>query len=286
MPDINTLVPDIYGLFDPDKHHVVSEDNLEIFAEDCKALLRKRLEQQEDQGDRAIRFSSLGKPDRQIWFDSRPDKEKTEKLLPKTYIKFLYGDLIEQLMLFLAREAGHDVTDQQKQVEIDGVTGSIDCKIDGVLVDVKSASSFGYKKFENNTVEEDDPFGYVAQLAGYATVETPGQEAAWLANDKVGGDICVSVLPAASIEKHKPDERIAHLKEVVASDDIPPVCYPPVPDGKSGNEKLATPCSYCKHKFRCWPDVKTFYYSTGPRYLTKVVKQPKVSEFAEYEVPK
>jgi hypothetical protein len=45
--------------------------------------------------------------------------------------------------------------------------------------------------------------------------------------------------------------------------------------------KLDTGCSYCPHKFNCWPDLKTYYYSTGPRYLTKVVREPRVS--AEFD---
>ena len=49
-----------------------------------------------------------------------------------------------------------------------------------------------------------------------------------------------------------------------------------VPDGKSGNMKLGTQCSYCEFKKVCWPDLKTYIYSSGPRYLTKVVREPKV----------
>ena len=43
----------------------------------------------------------------------------------------------------------------------------MDCKIDGEVVDVKSASAMSFKKFKNGTLYEDDPFGYIAQLAGY-----------------------------------------------------------------------------------------------------------------------
>src|SRR5690606_33465461 len=125
-------------------------------------------------------------------------------------------------------------------------------------------------KFEEGTVENEDPFGYVAQLSGYASVLTPGKDAAWFAIDKVSGDLCISPLSAQVIGKNAPEKRIDHLKEVVASEQIPDLCYQPVPDGKSGNLKLPTPCSYCRHKFRCHPDVRIFLYSSGPRFLTKV----------------
>lgn len=278
MPKLDTLVDDVYNLFNPEVHHEPSEENLEAFATNIKDLLRGRLAKAPERSN-ALRFSSLGKPDRQLWFDAHPVEGGKEKLLPKTYLKFLYGDVIEQLLLFLVKESGHEVTSEQMEVEIDGVTGHIDAIIDGVVVDVKSASPFGYKKFEGNTVTQDDPFGYVAQLSGYANVLTPGEDAAWLAKDKVGGDICVSILPKNVIKHHDPAERIAELKVVIDKTEPPPLCHEPVPDGKSGNMKLDTPCGYCSHKWRCHPNLRGFAYSNGPRYLTTVVKTPDVPEF-------
>jgi hypothetical protein len=281
LPDLNTLPQDIYNLFDPDVDHKSSEEYLDIFTNNLKDILRSRLAKQSDGSDRPIRFSALGRPNLQVWYDAHPIPGGKEKLLPKTYVKFLYGDIIEQLLLYLAREAGHEVQDCQKQVEIDGVTGSIDAIIDGVVVDVKSASPFGYRKFEEGTVTQDDPFGYVAQLSGYANVLTPGEGAAWLANDKVAGDICISPLAPVVIKHHPPAERIAELKEVINNETPPDRCYDDVPDGKSGNRKLSTGCSYCRHKFRCWDGLRGFAYSNGPRFLTHVERVPDVPEITQ-----
>lgn len=277
MPELKDLPRDIYALFDPDKDHECNEENLEAFAENLKELMRHRLGKYTPPAD-PLRFSALGKPDRQIWFDAHPEEGTKEPLIPKTYIKFMYGDIIEQMLLFLAKEAGHSVEQEQAEVDVLGVKGHIDAIIDGVVVDVKSASPFGYKKFERQEVVGDDPFGYVAQLSGYANVLTPGEPAAWLANDKVAGDICISPLSSFVIEHHKPEERIEELRKVIESDTPPPLCYEPVPDGKSGNLKLDTGCSYCPHKFRCYPGLRTFLYSTGPRFLTQVVRVPDVPE--------
>ncbi len=274
---IETLIDDIYNLFDPDLDHQVSDENLDAFCDNMRSLFKARLGKYTPPAS-PLRFSALGKHDRQLWFDAHPEPEKEEKMPPKTYVKFLYGDIIEQMLLFLAKEAGHSVTDFQKQVEVNGVKGSIDAVIDGVLVDVKSASPYGYKKFEQRTVTEDDPFGYVAQLSGYAAVETPGKDAAWFAAEKVDGSMCISPLPYTVMKHYEPAPRIEHLKEVVASDTPPDLCHQPVPDGKSGNMKLPTGCSYCKHKFRCHPNLRTFIYSTGPRFLTTVAKVPDVPE--------
>ncbi len=282
MAELKTLPKDIYDLFNPDEDHVPSEENLEEFCTNLKELLRQRLAKYTPPNN-PLRFSALGKPNRQVWYDAHPIEGGKEKLVPKTYIKFLYGDIIEQLILFLTREAGHEVSHTQEQVEVDGVKGHIDAIVDGVVVDVKSASSFGYKKFKENSVTEDDPFGYVAQLSGYADVLTPGKAGAWIANDKVAGDICVSPLSATIIKHHTPGPRIAELKEVIKSETPPERCYEDVPDGKSGNRKLSTPCSYCGHKFRCWDNLRAFAYSTGPRFLTNVAKVPDVPEISPEE---
>lgn len=225
-----------------------------------------------------LRFSALGKPDRQVWFEAHPIPGGKEPLTSQTYLKFMYGDIIEQMLLFLTKEAGHSVEAEQAEVEVDGVFGHIDAIIDGVVVDVKSASPFGYKKFKENSILADDPFGYVHQLSGYATVLTPGREAAWLANDKVAGDVCVTYLSAPVIAHHKPEERIKELREVIAMEEPPELCHQPIADGKSGNMRLPTACSYCAHKHRCHPGLRTFLYSTGPRFLTTVAKLPEVHE--------
>ena len=277
LDNLKNLPDDIYKLFDPDVDHIISEENLDTFAENLKAVLRRRTAKQEERTG-ALRFSALGKPDRQIWFDAHPEPETKEAMPLKTYLKFLYGDVIEELLLLLCKEAGYEVTDEQREVEIDGVKGHIDARINGTVVDVKSASSYGYQKFEQRNVLNDDPFGYVAQLSGYADILTPNEDAAWLAIDKSSADICVSPLSKFVIDDHKPENRIKHLKKVIDSEEIPPLCYEPVPDGKSGNYKLPTPCSYCSHKYRCHPDLRVFIYSTGPRFLTTVARTPEVPE--------
>lgn len=281
QPRLETLVADIYQLFDPNKTHEPSEDNLNEVAENLKQILRTRLAQRENLKD-PLRFSNLGRPDRQLWYLANGAPQ--EDLSPKTYFKFLIGDLLEGVLLFLTKEAGHTVERQQEEIEVDGIFGHIDAIIDGTVVDVKTASPFGFKKFKEGTIVFDDPFGYIQQLSGYADTLTPGQPAAFLAYDKVGGDVCLSTVSSSIIAENKPKERIAHLREIVEAPEPPPRCYEDVPDGASGNMKLATGCSYCAFKDKCWEDanngqgLRTFIYSTGPRYLTVVKKEPNVYE--------
>jgi len=276
MPNLDTLVSDVYSLFDPKRPHEVNEENLETFTEGLKKILRHRLAEREVV-DHALRFSSLGRKNRQHWYDAHSDGQE-EELTSKTLLKFLYGDVIEALVLFLVKEADHTVEMEQAEIEVQGVKGHIDALIDGKVVDVKSASPYGYKKFKQNDVVGNDPFGYVEQLSGYASVLTPNESAAWLAFDKVHGDLCVSPLSASVIADNDPLPRIEELKEVILLPEPPPRCYPDVEDGASGNRKLGTACSYCRHKNRCWPGLRTFLYANTPRFLTVVAKTPNVPE--------
>ena len=79
-------------------------------------------------------------------------------------------------------------------------------------------------------------------------------------------------------------QRIEYLKGAMDKDDPPDRCYSDVPDGASGNRKLFIGCVYCPHNITCWSDtnegkgLRIFNYANGPRYFTKVVKEPNVEE--------
>ena len=277
--DLNTIPQDIYDLFDPAAHHDVSEDNLDSFCDNLKDLLRRRLSTSSQAvGESVLRFSSLGRPDRQLWYMANAEAGSGETFSGKTLLKFLYGDVIEQLLLFLVKEAGHEVTREQEELEVDGVKGHIDAVIDGVTVDVKSASPQGYTKFANGTLFENDPFGYIGQISSYASIVTPETGGAFLAFDKVHGDICVLRVGASITNAFDVSKRVAHLRGVIASSQAPKRCYPDEPDGKSGNRKLGTQCSYCSFKSPCWDGLRTFLYSGKPRFLTEVARTPDVPE--------
>lgn len=281
--DPSSLPEDIYRLLDDETDHEVSEENVEWAGEVFKDLLRSRLAKREDKsGEDVLRFSTLGKKDRQVWYMANKP-ETAEKLPGKVKFKFLYGDMIEVLLLFLAKEAGHDVQDTQVEVSEEGVTGHIDATIDGVLVDVKSASTYSYEKFKSGQYLFDDPFGYVSQLSGYAN-KMRTEDAGFLVADKVHGSICYVKLSPEDIKANPPGPRIQSLKDTIRKDTPPARCYEPVAEGKSGNLKLGIGCSHCAFKDECWKDanggkgLRKFFYARGPVWLTKVKKEPKVDE--------
>jgi hypothetical protein len=226
-------------------------------------------------------MSNLGRPDRQLWYEIRGGGGK-ESLEPHVRLKFLIGDLWESVLLFLAGEAGHEVSHEQAEVVVDDIVGHIDAVIDGTVVDVKSASTHAFKKFKEGSLADDDPFGYIEQIAGYATAfDTDG---AFLAGDKQNGHITLHRVPKDEIDAIDIKGRIKHIKAVVASDEIPDRCYAPVEEGKSGNLRLSVGCSYCPFKERCWADandgvgLRTFIYAKGPVHFTHIEKEPNVFE--------
>ena len=277
MKDLDTLVADIYKVLKTNKAdpEVDVDATFELFGENIKEAVRKSLF--EERGDETrLRMSSVGKPDRQVWLNSKGYPK--EELEPATLIKFLYGHVIEEMVLLLVRLSGHTVANEQDQVQIKGVKGSMDCTIDGKLIDVKSASSFAFKKFKENTVEFDDPFGYVDQLKGYGA-GLGVTEGGWLAMDKGNGHLALAMIDLT--EGESIEDRITHLKDIISKDEMPEPCSHPVPDGKTGNMKLSTQCSYCPYKHTCYPELRTFLYATGPKFLTEVWSVPRVIEITE-----
>jgi hypothetical protein len=274
---IDTLVDDIYGLFKSGKKF--SEESIKIFGEKLATHISNRVS--DNSPTPSLRMSNLGTPcKRRLWYSVKAP-ELGEPLTPQTYFKFLIGDILEELVLFLAKEAGHDVKDTQEEVELHGVKGHTDGTIDGVLVDIKSTSSFSFRKFKEGLRKVSDDFGYLVQLGGYRQArrkdkETPPGPAAFIAVDKTLGHICVDI--------HNEDldinyeKLVADAKQILANPEPPPRHYDDAPEGKSGNRKIPMPCSYCQYKEPCWGNLRKFVYSNGPVWFTKVVREPNVPE--------
>tara|TARA_R100000664_G_scaffold17170_4_gene26064 strand:+ start:2832 stop:3692 length:861 start_codon:yes stop_codon:yes gene_type:complete len=282
MKSITTLVKDIYELFsyNPIKKEEKEVDKLiDNFGNMLKIHVKDFLYEKPKQKN-GLRLSAIGKPNRQLWYETNLEN-KEENLPPSLRIKFLYGYILEELLLVLAQIAGHNVEAQQKEVKVEGVLGHIDAIIDGVLVDCKSASGRSFEKFKNNLLVSDDPFGYIAQISAYAEANNLNQ-AAFLVIDKSTGEICLT--PIHEMEMINAPRRIKELKTIVKTKTPPSKCYTDVDDGKSGNKKLAIGCVYCKFKEECWSDanggkgLRVFKYANGNRYLTQVVKLPDVQE--------
>jgi hypothetical protein len=226
-------------------------------------------------------MSNIGtKCRRRLWYRVNTP-EAAEQLKASDRIKFLFGDLIEELAIFLAEISGHEVRGKQDELAINGVIGHRDAVIDNVVVDVKSASSRSFEKFENHLTRDTDSFGYIDQLGVYHSSSQDGVDpdvAAFLVIDKQLGKVTLDAHPRSEVNYEK---EIEDIKSIVSAPNPPVRYYSDVPDGKSGNRKLCVECSYCEFKEKCWSNLRTFYYASGPRYLTEVYREPKVESNTE-----
>ena len=282
---LDTLVQDIYDKLDTlteGKSLNVSEETADAFGEAMKkALLHWSSEHPIDKP--TLRMSNVGKPNRQLWYDMKSENQKNNFTAP-VQIRFLYGHILEEVVLFLARLAGHEVTDEQKEISVSGIKGHMDCKIDGEVVDIKTASGFAFKKFKEGTLPDDDPFGYMAQIAGYEEAEGT-EHGGFLTLNKESGEL--ALFRPQELDKPNIKQRIKTLKAQIKKDTPPELCYNPVPDGKAGNMKIARGCTWCRHKFVCHSDandgegLRVFKYSKKLEYLTNVVKLPRVKEVTD-----
>ena len=243
MKSIDTLVEDIYNLFEPSIINKISEKDLEKHLKEFTKSVTNNIKivlNEQPKKQRKLSLSSIGKPTRQLWYDKHSNSE-ARPLAPSTRIKFLYGHILEDLLILLSRVAGHIVTEEQKEVEVEGIKGHQDCKIDGILVDCKSASGFAFKKFANNRLADDDPFGYIAQISAYS--EGNGvKEAYFLAIDKQHGNIALTRVH--DMEMINAKERVQYLKGALDSKRVPDRCYSDIPEGSSGNRKLVIGCVF------------------------------------------
>jgi hypothetical protein len=289
---IDTLVEDIYALFNNNISNPGSLKSEGTLAEDLgperasrfaerltSSVQRRVLDNSPRSSEPYLRLSNLGTScERKLWYSLRTPDAATP-LSPHTKLKFLYGDILEELLLFLAEEAGHTVEGRQDELNVHGVIGHRDAIIDGRLVDVKSASTYSFNKFRENRLVEDDPFGYLVQLNAYHTASLGDNRlkdrdvASFLVIDKTLGHICLDTYPMGEMDL---ESLITDKRSMLAKDAPPPRAYTDVPEGKSGNRKLGIACSYCDFKKTCWPGLQTYLYSTGPTFLTKVEREPKV----------
>ena len=247
----------------------VSLSSLTQFTKDCKESAAKQI----SKNDRTyrIRMSGLGRHLCQQILERDGHKEELPYNAPA---RFWFGDLSEAMLMCIMREAGIDIVDFQKEVELEiaghKIRGTLDVIIrdeSGVekVWDIKSASDWAFKhKFGfggYDSIKEDDPFGYVMQGYLYATAMNM-PFGGWIVINKSGGQIAVVDAPEWQDEdrvKYMADaeERVKFLTNPKSKPFKPfPDEFETYRDGgvfRTGNKLMPKPCGFCGHKFHCWP---------------------------------
>tara|TARA_A100001391_G_scaffold136244_1_gene94864 strand:- start:262 stop:1155 length:894 start_codon:yes stop_codon:yes gene_type:complete len=250
----------------------VSLPNLSQFAADCEESARKQLSR--ERGDFRIRMSGLGRPLCQQVLEKHGIKEEMNY---NALFRFFFGDLTEAALMLVMREAGVDIVDFQKAVDltIDGVLvkGTLDVIIRDELGqekvwDVKSASDWAYKyKFTGmggyDKLKEDDPFGYVMQ--GFLYAESVGLPfGGWIVVNKSDGQVAMVDVPdwseddkAEYLEDAKKRVRFLSNPEVKPFKPYKPEAETYRRDGviiDTGNKLLPRECNLCGYRYHCWPN--------------------------------
>ena len=250
----------------------VSLPNLSQFATDCEESGRKQLSR--ERGDFRIRMSGLGRPLCQQVLEKHGIKEEMDY---NALFRFFFGDLTEAALMLVMREAGVDIVDFQKAVDltIDGVLvkGTLDVIIRDELGqekvwDVKSASDWAYKyKFTGmggyDKLKEDDPFGYVMQ--GFLYAESVGLPfGGWIVVNKSDGQVAMVEVPdwseddkAEYLEDAKKRVRFLSNPEVKPFKPYKPEAETYRRDGviiDTGNKLLPRECNLCGYRYHCWPN--------------------------------
>lgn len=293
---IDTLIPDIYNLFEVPREP--SKENLEILQQEIVEAVRSCMNPEARVA--TLRFSNMGKSDRQLWYELvygpivAKNNPTSSAFKPSDFIKFMFGHIIEAVVVFLAKEAGHSVEHQQQEVEIEDIKGHTDGVFDGVVADVKSASTFSFMKFEKDEVLSEcgtkDPFGYIGQISGYHEAlckmfpgEIDPKQAVFIVMDKQHGTLTLMKVDK-DFDMINATDRIRHLKKVLAQPEPPEEkCYPEVVH-KNGNKELHNNCNWCPFKDVCWKDanngkgLRKFKYSNKWKFFTHVEKEPRVQE--------
>ena len=274
---ISTLLEDIGDRLEEGK--LPEETNLALFLDELKEVMENFFVEESNRDSTGkLRLSAVGREDRKLWYDFNGYAK--EKLNTSQRIRFCLGHILESFVLLLTREAGHTVEDCQKEVSVEKVKGHIECIIDGELVDVKSASPYGFKKFvDGSIITGEDPFGYMYQLSSYGAA-LGKKKGYFLSIDKSGGNLNLLEVPLNNVD---PAERISYLKDTLPDSDPPDRCYPEVEEA-SGNKRIGFNCKYCDYKVECWKDsnngqgLRKYNYAKGPEYFTYVQKEPRVEE--------
>lgn len=271
LTNIHSVIPDIYNL-------IGGKDGITNLPPDVGRNIQEAVATSLGPREaRGLRLSGMGDKCPCALWHSVHNPEMEEQLPPYARIKYCYGHIIEHFVIGLVKAAGHKVEGEQDEILLDDVRGHRDCIIDGCVVDVKSAATPSFLKFKDKSIAENDTFGYLAQLDGYVlgslddprvTVKDRGY---LLAVDKQLGHMC---LYEHRIRPGFIRERIRHYKQIVSLSEPPRCECGVVADGQAGNLMLDTRASYNTYKYCCHPNLRTFLYESGPRYLTKVVKRP------------
>jgi len=247
----------------------VSPSAIMDFAKECEESVEKQLNKKRKF---SIRMSGLGRPLCQQLLDRQGIQEDMDY---NALFRFLFGDLVESVMVLIMEQAEVDIVAKQKSVKLTlaghEVTGTLDLILRDEMGiekvwDVKSASEWAFKfKYTGyggyDKIKEDDPFGYVMQghLYGEATGLPFG---GWIVVNKSSGELAMVEAPDWQAEDRKEYLKDAERRVKRLLDPDPKFVKPFKSEFetykvkgeviRTGNKILPKICSMCGYRSHCW----------------------------------
>ena len=216
-----------------------------------------------------LRMSNIGRPKCQLWFEKNRPEEKAP--MPEHFmLNMMLGDIVEAVFKGVLRTAGVEFQDNEYvSLDLGGgrrpIKGEYDLVMAGRVDDVKSASDYSYKnKFiDLETLQADDPFGYVAQLVGYATAAGKKVGGWWVVNKNNGHHKYIS---AKNVDVDAVLDKIRETYDYLENDEPFERMFTDVPETyykkETGNRVICKQCSFCSFKKSCWPNYQNLESKT------------------------
>jgi len=233
----------------------LSEEVVEQVVNDVRAALLRQFVDKRD-NNFTLRMSNVGRNYCQLWFD----KNNPEDAVPHStnfVINMMMGDIAEAVFKGLLTQAGVAYANGEKVTLVVGdheINGTPDLTTEGAVDDVKSASPWSYtnKFVDYQTLHDNDSFGYIGQLAGYAKAMGIKAGGWWVIN-KANGEFKYVAADTIDleVELEKIKQKAGKLQENVFER-----CYEAIPETyrkkETGNLVLGKECGWCSYRYKCW----------------------------------
>jgi len=247
----------------------ISPSAIMDFANECRDAIDKQINSRREF---RIRMSGLGRP---ICQQILEREKHVEDMDYNAFFRFLFGDIVESVLVLIMEQADVEIVEKQKAVSLDiagqKILGTLDLILKdemGVdkVWDVKSASEWAFKfKYTGyggyEKIKEDDPFGYIMQghLYGEATGLPFG---GWIVVNKSSGQVAVVEAPDWQDEDRKLYMADAEKRVKRLLDPDPKFVKPfksefetykvKGEEIRTGNKVLPKICGMCGYRSHCW----------------------------------
>ncbi len=233
----------------------LSEEVVEQVVNDVRAALLRQFVDKRD-NNFTLRMSNVGRNYCQLWFD----KNNPEDAVPHStnfVINMMMGDIAEAVFKGLLTQAGVAYANGEKVTLVVGdheINGTPDLTTEGAVDDVKSASPWSYtnKFVDYQTLHDNDSFGYIGQLAGYAKAMGIKAGGWWVIN-KANGEF--KYVAADTIDLEVEIEKIKQKADKLQKN-VFERCYEAIPETyrkkETGNLVLGKECGWCSYRYKCW----------------------------------